>query len=117
MEFRFCKRDPAHLYTFGLALLGGFFFRAKSITDAVLYIKDYLLKVILVLQYLTNERYNYELLLMIILCCGLEWNNRFKENRFQVKNSWLKPLAIATIVALGTYSDYKEFIYSSFKII
>jgi hypothetical protein len=29
-------------------------------------------------QYLSNERYNYELLLMIILFV-VEWNNRFKE--------------------------------------
>jgi hypothetical protein len=54
---------------------------------------------------------------MIIL---LLWSNGTIDLRrsFQVKNSWLKlALAIATIVALGTYSDYKEFIYSSFKII
>jgi hypothetical protein len=53
---------------------------------------------------------------MIILFVVVEWNNRFKENHFQVKNSWLKWLAIATIVALGTFSDYKEFIYFSLKL-
>jgi hypothetical protein len=42
MEFRFRKRDPAYFtlsYIFGLI-----FFRAKSITDAVLYIKRILPK-------------------------------------------------------------------------
>jgi hypothetical protein len=37
-----------------------------------------------------------------------------KKNRF-LENSWLKvALAIAAIVALGTYSDYKD-LSSSFK--
>jgi hypothetical protein len=112
MEFRFRKRDPAYLLHFWISLFGGFFFRAKSITDAVLYIKDYLLKVILVRNtLLTNATItNYCWWLFFVV---VEWNNRFKKNRFQVKQL-VKPLAIATIVALGTYSDYKEFIYFQF---
>lgn len=102
-------------YTFALACLAWIFFRAKSITDAVLYIKRIFTEGNFSSQYLTNERYNYELLLMIILFVVVEWNNRFKEEPLSGKNSWLKvALAIAAIVALGTYSDYKEFIYFQF---
>ena len=102
-------------YTFALACLAWIFFRAKSITDAFLYIKRIFTEGNFSSQYLTNERYNYELLLMIILFVVVEWNNRFKEEPLSGKNSWLKvALAIAAIVALGTYSDYKEFIYFQF---
>ncbi|MGO4821822.1 MULTISPECIES: MBOAT family O-acyltransferase [unclassified Flavobacterium] len=102
-------------YTFALACLVWIFFRAKSITDAVLYIKRIFTEGNFSLQYLTNERYNQELLLMIILFVVVEWNNRFKEEPLSGKNSWLKvALAIAAIIALGTYSDYKEFIYFQF---
>ena len=102
-------------YTFALACLAWIFFRAKSITDAVLYIKRIFTEGNFSSQYLTNERYNYELLLMIALFVVVEWNNRFKEEPLSGKNSWLKvALAIAAIVALGTYSDYKEFIYFQF---
>ncbi|MEZ7503839.1 MBOAT family protein [Flavobacterium sp. Arc2] len=102
-------------YTFVLACLAWIFFRAKSITDAFLYIKRIFTDGSFSSQYLSNERYNYELLLMIILFIVVEWNNRFKEEPLSGKNSWLKvALAIAAIVALGTYSDYKEFIYFQF---
>jgi hypothetical protein len=46
----------------------------------------------------------------------VEWNNRFKKKLSGKKQLVKVALAIAAIVALGTYSDYKEFIYSSFKI-
>jgi hypothetical protein len=46
-------------------------------------------------------------MLMIILFVVVDGTIDSKKNRF-LKNSWLKvALAIAAIVALGTYSDYK----------
>jgi hypothetical protein len=45
----------------------------------------------------------------------VEWNNRFKEEPLSGKQLVESSFSIAAIVALGTYSDYKEFIYSSFK--
>jgi D-alanyl-lipoteichoic acid acyltransferase DltB (MBOAT superfamily) len=103
------------LYTFTLACLAWIFFRAKSITDAVWYIKRIFTDGSFSSQYLSNERYNYELLLMIGLFIVVEWNNRLKEEPLSGKYSWFKvALAVAAIVALGTYSDYKEFIYFQF---
>jgi alginate O-acetyltransferase complex protein AlgI len=66
-------------------------------------------------QYLDNERYNYELLLMVGLFVLVEWNNRTKMEPISGKWSMEKlALAVAAIIALGTYSDYKEFIYFQF---
>ena len=102
-------------YTFLLACLAWIFFRANSITDAVQYIKRIFTEGNFSSQYLTNERYNYEMLLMIGLFVFVEWNNRLKEEPISGKYSWLRlSLAVAAILALGTYSDYKEFIYFQF---
>jgi alginate O-acetyltransferase complex protein AlgI len=66
-------------------------------------------------QYLSNERYNYELLIMVTLFVLVEWNNRTKIEPLSGRYSFLKlTLCLATIIALGTYSDYKEFIYFQF---
>ena len=66
-------------------------------------------------QYLDNERYNYELLLMIAVFVLVEWNNRTKVEPLSGNKSLLKvALAILAILAFGTFSDYKEFIYFQF---
>jgi alginate O-acetyltransferase complex protein AlgI len=101
--------------TFCLSTIAWVFFRAKTITDACLYLKRILLNGEFSSQYLKNERYNYELLLMVCLFVLVEWNNRTKVEPISGKYSTVKmALAIAAILALGTYSDYKEFIYFQF---
>ena len=66
-------------------------------------------------QYLANERYNYELLAIVIVFVIVEWNSRFSIEPISGRKSGLKlALAIAAIIALGTFSDYKEFIYFQF---
>jgi D-alanyl-lipoteichoic acid acyltransferase DltB (MBOAT superfamily) len=101
--------------TFLLSCLAWVFFRAPTNTEAVLYIKRIFSDGSFSSQYLSNERYNYELLLMVALFVIVEWNTRFKEEPISGKNSGLKlSLAIAAILALGTFSDYKEFIYFQF---
>jgi D-alanyl-lipoteichoic acid acyltransferase DltB (MBOAT superfamily) len=103
------------LSTFALTCLAWIFFRAKSITDAFQYIKRLFSNGVFSSQYLENERYNYELLLLVALFVVVEWNSRLKEEPISGKNSWLKlGLSLIAIVALGTYSDYKEFIYFQF---
>jgi D-alanyl-lipoteichoic acid acyltransferase DltB (MBOAT superfamily) len=103
------------LSTFALTCLAWIFFRAKSITDAFEYIKRLFSNGVFSSQYLENERYNYELLLLVALFVVVEWNSRLKEEPISGKNSWLKlGLCLLAIVALGTYSDYKEFIYFQF---
>lgn len=103
------------LTTFLLTCVAWVFFRARTITDAVLYLKRIFTENKFASQYLENDRYNYELLLMIGLFVLVEWNNRTKEEPISGKRNLLKmALAIIAIIAFGTYSDYKEFIYFQF---
>ena len=103
------------LITFLLSTIAWVFFRAKSITDAVLYLKQLVYNGDFSSQYLSNERYNYEILLLIGVFVVVEWNNRNRVEPLSGRYSLLKfGLAIAAIMALGTFSDYKEFIYFQF---
>jgi hypothetical protein len=102
-------------YTFLLTCIAWVFFRARTITDAVLYLKRIVTDGEFKFQYLDNERYSHELLLMIGIFVLVEWNNRSKIEPLSGKRSMLKlALAIAAIMAFGTFSDYKEFIYFQF---
>jgi alginate O-acetyltransferase complex protein AlgI len=103
------------ILTFLLSCVAWVFFRAKTITDAVQYLKRIVMDGNFASQYLSNERYNYELLIMVTLFVLVEWNNRTKIEPLSGRYSFLKlTLCLATIIALGTYSDYKEFIYFQF---
>jgi D-alanyl-lipoteichoic acid acyltransferase DltB (MBOAT superfamily) len=103
------------VYTFSLTCIAWVFFRAKTITDAFLYLKRIIVNREFASQYLANERYNYELLLMVGLFILVEWNNRSKAEPISGKYNTVKlALAIVAILAFGTYSDYKEFIYFQF---
>jgi alginate O-acetyltransferase complex protein AlgI len=103
------------LYTFLLTCVAWVFFRARTITDAVLYLKRIFTNKDFSFQYLENERYNYELLALIGLFVLVEWNNRNKIEPLSGKKGLLKvSLAIMAIMAFGTFSDYKEFIYFQF---
>ncbi|KQW97715.1 MBOAT family protein [Flavobacterium sp. Root420] len=103
------------LYTFLLTCVAWVFFRAKTITDAVLYLKRIITNREFNFQYLDNERYSYEVLVMILLFVLVEWFNRNKIEPLSGKRSLLKiALALAAIMAFGTFSDYKEFIYFQF---
>ena len=103
------------LYTFLLTCVAWVFFRAKTITDAVAYLKQIITNRDFSFQYLDNERYSYELTLMIGVFVLIEWNSRAKTEPISGKGSMLKmALAVLAILAFGTYSDYKEFIYFQF---
>jgi len=103
------------LSTFLITCVAWVFFRAKTISDAILYLKRIVTDRNFGLQYLENERYNYELLLMIGVFVLVEWNNRTKVEPLSGKRNLLKiALAILAIIAFGTFSDYKEFIYFQF---
>lgn len=103
------------ILTFLLTCIAWVFFRAKSITDAVLYLERIVVNGDFASQNLSNERYNYELLLMIGFFVLVEWNNRTKVEPISGNYSYLKlTLCLAAIIALGTYSDHKEFIYFQF---
>jgi hypothetical protein len=103
------------LSTFALTCLAWVFFRARSIDNAFDYIGRIFTDRNFKIQYLENERYSYEILLLIFIFILVEWSARTKIEPISGKYSWLKlTLCIAAIVALGTYSDYKEFIYFQF---
>ncbi|WP_418263864.1 MBOAT family O-acyltransferase [Flavobacterium faecale] len=103
------------MLTFLLSCVAWVFFRAQSISDALLYLKGMFTKGNFVSQYLSNERYNYELLVLILLFVAVEWNNRFKEEPISGKYSETRlAFCLVVIITLGTFSDYKEFIYFQF---
>lgn len=101
--------------TFLITCVAWIFFRARTISDALLYLKRIVTNRDFSFQFLENDRYNYELLLMIGIFVLVEWNNRTKVEPLSGKKSILKiAFAIVAIVAFGTFSDYKEFIYFQF---
>jgi D-alanyl-lipoteichoic acid acyltransferase DltB (MBOAT superfamily) len=103
------------IYTFLLTCTAWVFFRAKTISDAFFYLKRIVTNRDFSLQYLDNERYSYELLMIIGVFVFIEWNNRTKVEPLSGKRTLLKiALSIAAIMAFGTFSDYKEFIYFQF---
>jgi alginate O-acetyltransferase complex protein AlgI len=101
--------------TFGLSCLAWIFFRAKSIEIAFAYIARIFTNRSFLPQYLENERYSYEMVLLVFIFIIVEWNARTKIEPISGRYSWLKlVLSLAALLALGTYSDYKEFIYFQF---
>ncbi len=101
--------------TFGLSCLAWIFFRAKSIEIAFDYIARIFTNRSFVPQYLENERYSYEMVLLVLIFILVEWNSRTKIEPISGRYSWVKiTLCLAALLALGTYSDYKEFIYFQF---
>ena len=103
------------LITFIMTCFAWIFFRAKTINDAILYIKRMVTDMRFSEQYFSIERYSNELLLLLLLFVIVEWNSRTKIEPISGKYSWLKlGLCLGAIVALGVFSDYKEFIYFQF---
>lgn len=103
------------LITFTLTCLAWIFFRAKTISDALSYIKRMLTDLHFVPQYFKFERYSYEIIIMVLLFVIIEWNNRYKIEPLSGKYAWLKvSFSIISIIALGIFTDYKNFIYFQF---
>ncbi|MCZ8091294.1 MAG: MBOAT family protein [Flavobacterium sp.] len=101
--------------TFCLTSLAWIFFRSKTIHDAIAYIQRMFTNQNFSPQYFNIERYNYEILFLIVLFTLVEWNNRLKIEPISGKYSSLKlALCILTILALGVFTDYKSFIYFQF---
>lgn len=103
------------LTTFSLTCIAWIFFRSKTITDAILYIKRMFENNKFNSEYFRIERYSNELLALVLVFVIIEWNNRHKLEPISGKWSWVKlSLCLAAIAALGVFSDYKEFIYFQF---
>ncbi|WP_395043125.1 MBOAT family O-acyltransferase [Flavobacterium sp.] len=103
------------LITFSITCFAWIFFRSKTITDAIYYIKRMFSDLNFSEQYFKIERYNYDLIILVLLFIIVEWNSRTKIEPISGKYSWIKlALCLAAILALGVFSDYKEFIYFQF---
>ena len=103
------------LLTFALTTFAWIFFRAKSLSAALLYIKKMFTDLNFDIQYLSNERYAPELLLLIGAFVLFEWFHKYKTEPISGKYENIKLLlCIMAILALGVFSDYKEFIYFQF---
>jgi alginate O-acetyltransferase complex protein AlgI len=114
-DFKSMRMLLSILGTFLLSCLAWVFFRANTITDAFLYLKRMATNGDFKSQYLANERYNMELLLLIFIFVLVEWNHKDKIEPISGKYHWLKfSLCVLAVLALGTYSDYKTFIYFQF---
>lgn len=110
------KELVSMLLTFVLTTFAWIFFRAKTVSEAFVYIKNMLsFNFDGKIQYLDFERYTLEFLLMIILFIILEWNSREKEHPITGKYITLKVLAILiAILVFGVYSNPTNFIYFQF---
>ena len=103
------------LITFLITCFAWIFFRAKTIHDAFAYIQRMFEDLNFSKQYFSIERYNYDLLPLVLVFIVVEWNNRTKIEPISGKYSWVKlSLSLAALLALGVFSDYKEFIYFQF---
>ncbi|WP_395059661.1 MBOAT family O-acyltransferase [Flavobacterium sp.] len=103
------------LLTFSITTFAWIFFRAKSISEALLYVKNMFTNLNFEIQYLSNERYAPELLLLIGVFVMIEWFHKYKTEPISGEHENIKLLfCILAILALGVFSDYKEFIYFQF---
>jgi alginate O-acetyltransferase complex protein AlgI len=103
------------LFTFALTCIAWIFFRAESLVDAVNYIRKIFTNLRFELQYLSIERYNVEMLLILGLFVLFEWFHRQLEHPFTGSAKWLKITAvILLLLTLGVYSNHQEFIYFQF---
>ncbi len=103
------------LFTFGLTSFAWIFFRADSLVDAINFIKRIFTDLNFGLQFLSIERYNVEMLLIIGIFVLLEWFHRHLEHPFIGSFKWVKIIAIILmLLTLGVYSDQQEFIYFQF---
>ena len=103
------------LLTFTITCFAWIFFRAKTINDALAYIHRMFVNLHFTPQYFRIERYNYDLIALVLVFVIVEWNSRSKIEPISGKFSGLKlSLCLAAILALGVFSDYKEFIYFQF---
>ena len=103
------------LITFSMTTFAWIFFRAKSISDAILYHKNMFTNLNFDSQYLNNARYAPELLWLIGAFVLFEWFHKYKTEPISGKYENIKLLlCILAILALGVFSDYKEFIYFQF---
>lgn len=110
-------KDTLNIFiTFTLTVIAWIFFRANTITEAFVYIKNmFSFNFNGGFQYLSIERYSIELLGLLAIFITFEWFSRKHEHPIFGKYKYLKLIAILImIVILGIYSNTSDFIYFQF---
>jgi uncharacterized membrane protein len=103
------------MLTFAITCVAWIFFRSKTIQDAFAYISRMFTEGHFTEQYFKIERYTTELWSLLLIFVLVEWNSRTKIEPISGKYSWVKmSFCLSAILALGVFSDYKEFIYFQF---
>lgn len=109
------KEFTQMLTTFSLACLAWVFFRANSITEAFNYLNKIVADFNFNIQYLNIERYNVEMLLILLIFILIEWFHRNQEHPFTGRWKWFKIAGILImLLTLGVYSKHQDFIYFQF---
>lgn len=102
-------------FTFFLCCIAWVFFRASSITNGLSYLKRIVLDQRYYLEYLSLERYNVEMLLLILVLLYIEWTHQTKEHPLVGKFEFLKTAIIIIFILLfGVFSNHSTFIYFQF---
>jgi D-alanyl-lipoteichoic acid acyltransferase DltB (MBOAT superfamily) len=109
-------RDFAKIVgTFTIVCLAWIFFRSPTINTSFDYLQRMITNMDFKLQYLTIERYNIEMMILIILFIAIEWISQTKEQPIYGKYRFLKTISILfLILVFGVYSEHSEFIYFQF---
>ena len=110
------KELASMILTFCLTALAWVFFRAKTVSEALEYLKNmFQFNFKGGIQFLEFERYAVELLLLLSLFIVVEWNSREQEHPIKGKGTMLKALIILVgILVLGVFSSPADFIYFQF---
>lgn len=110
------KELASMILTFCLTTLAWVFFRAKTVAEALEYLKNmFRFNFKGGIQFLEFERYAVELLLLLSLFIVVEWLSREREHPIRGRWSSLKALAILIgILVLGVFSSPADFIYFQF---
>jgi len=101
--------------TFSIVCLAWIFFRSPSLSSSFEYLQRMLLNMDFKLQYLTIERYNIELMPLILLFVSIEWFSKNNEQPFFGKYRFIKTIfTLLLILVFGVYSKHSNFIYFQF---
>lgn len=101
--------------TFFLTCIAWVFFRSATITDSVNYLKRIVTDQRFNFEYLSIERYNIEMTLLVFFLILTEWRNRSKEHPLNGKYEFSKMVVlIICILIFGVFSNHSTFIYFQF---
>ncbi|WP_405202555.1 MBOAT family O-acyltransferase [Dokdonia sp. LLG6352-1] len=103
------------LCTFILACIAWVFFRADGVKIAGRYLYRLFTDLTFDIEFISNDRYTVELLLLIAIFIIIEWVHKRYEHPFQGKWKFVKLVFILLLIfTQGAYSNPNDFIYFQF---